>query len=158
MSEMQIPAQIPVQSKKTLGKAGAIAAVIAAIISVCFILPAEYNIDPTGIGRALGLTALSGNAPKETQSSDTQGKIVYTTKDMSDYTKDVVIVHVPAGKGVEYKFNIKQGEKLQYSWSVQDAALFYDFHGEQKGGVKGYYESFYHRHNKICERLVYSPL
>ena len=152
---LQTPVQIPVQSKKTLLKASGIAAVIAAVVSVCFILPAEYNIDPTGIGGALGLTALSGvadksapaatiatAAPKDTVAPEPSEKIVYFTKDMSEYKKDVVIITVPARDGVEYKFDIKQGEKLEYSWQVKGAAMFYDFHGEQKGGNIGYYESF----------------
>lgn len=36
----------------------------AAAILVAIILPAEYGVDPTGIGAALGLTAL--NAPART--------------------------------------------------------------------------------------------
>lgn len=142
MSDMQVPAQ----SKKTLLKASGIAAVIAAAVSVCFILPAEYNIDPTGIGGALGLTSLSGVADEQAPTEPT-GKITYFTKDMSAYKKSAVIVHVPAGKGVEYKFDIAKGEKLQFSWAVKgveanDAALFFDFHGEQTSGKRGYYESY----------------
>lgn len=145
MSDMQIP----VQSKKTLLKASGIAAVIAAVVSVCFILPAEYNIDPTGIGGALGLTSLSSvstetdtTTAEEVAAPDPSEKIVYFTKDMSVYKKHVVIVQVPAGKGVEYKFNIARGEKLKFSWDTKEAALFFDFHGEQTGGKRGYYESY----------------
>ena len=112
MSDMQIP----VQPKKTLLKASGIAAVIAAVVSTCFILPAEFNIDPTGIGGALGLTSLSGDEPAATEAT---GKITYFTKDMGAYKKEIVIVHVPAGKGVEYKFDIAKGEKLQFSWTAR---------------------------------------
>lgn len=143
MSDMQIP----VQSKKTLLKASGIAAVIAAVVSVCFILPAEYNIDPTGIGGVLGLTSLSGNADEPAATATPTGKITYFTKDMGAYKKDIVTVQVPAGKGVEYKFDIAKGEKLQFSWAARgmdtnSAALFFDFHGEQVGGKRGYYESY----------------
>ncbi|EDQ00915.1 hypothetical protein [Shewanella benthica] len=50
---------IPVHSIATLVKASVAAAAIAAVVLVTAILPAEYNIDPTGIGRALGLTEIS---------------------------------------------------------------------------------------------------
>jgi hypothetical protein len=36
----------------------AIAAVIASAILVTIVLPAEYGIDPTGVGRILGLTQM----------------------------------------------------------------------------------------------------
>ena len=44
---------IPVQSVATLIKASIAAVIIATIALVLVILPAEYNIDPTGIGKAL---------------------------------------------------------------------------------------------------------
>src|SRR5690606_41826300 len=50
---------------KRLVLSAAIAAVAAAVALVAFVLPAEYGIDPLGIGRALGLTALS--EPAETR-------------------------------------------------------------------------------------------
>ena len=35
-----------------------IAVVVASAIVVCAVLPAEYGIDPTGVGRLLGLTQM----------------------------------------------------------------------------------------------------
>ena len=58
-------------STKTLVKASISAVVVAAIALVTFILPAEYNIDPTGIGNKLGLTALAQAAEMETTSLET---------------------------------------------------------------------------------------
>lgn len=54
---------IPVHSTATLVKASIGAAVIAAVVFVTVILPAEYNIDPTGIGHMSGLTSLAQAAP-----------------------------------------------------------------------------------------------
>lgn len=47
-------------SSASLLKATAAAAAIAAVVLVTAVLPAEYGIDPTGLGTRLGLTALSG--------------------------------------------------------------------------------------------------
>ena len=52
----------PIQSTKTLLKASFGALVLAIVILVLAVLPAEYGIDPTGVGKSLGLTAL---APSE---------------------------------------------------------------------------------------------
>jgi hypothetical protein len=46
-------------STARLLKATAAAFLVAAVVLVAFVLPAEYGIDPTGIGRRLGLDALA---------------------------------------------------------------------------------------------------
>ena len=45
-------------STPQLLKATALALAVAGAILLTTVLPAEYGIDPTGIGKALGLTAL----------------------------------------------------------------------------------------------------
>ena len=52
-------AHIPVHSNKTLIKASVAASIMAVIILVLIILPAEYKVDPTGFGKAAGLTQLA---------------------------------------------------------------------------------------------------
>ncbi|MEO5961994.1 MAG: hypothetical protein ABIO75_00490 [Thermomonas sp.] len=49
-------------STRRLLKATAVAMAVAAIILVTTVLPAEYGIDPTGIGARLGLDVLGGSA------------------------------------------------------------------------------------------------
>ena len=49
----------PTQSTKTLVRASIIALVTASIIFVTIILPSEYKIDPTGLGKMMGLTVLA---------------------------------------------------------------------------------------------------
>ena len=45
---------------------GLLAALIAAaVVTVLFIMPAEYGKDPTGIGTALGLTAMANTQDAE---------------------------------------------------------------------------------------------
>jgi hypothetical protein len=53
-------------SSNTLIKAALSATVLAGIILVTLILPAEYNIDPTGLGQKIGVTVLAQTiAPEE---------------------------------------------------------------------------------------------
>lgn len=49
-------------SASSLIKATAAALALAVVVLVTAVLPAEYGIDPTGLGTRLGLTALSGPA------------------------------------------------------------------------------------------------
>jgi hypothetical protein len=55
-SDMPTRAELP--TSKQLLRSTFIAIVSAAAILVAVVLPAEYNIDPTGIGRALGLSEM----------------------------------------------------------------------------------------------------
>lgn len=118
---------------KTLIKASVSAIVIAAIALITLILPAEYNIDPTGIGGKLGLTALAQAAEVETTSLD-------TTKGTDEF--QTIEVTVPAGHGVEYKFIMAQYQKLEYEWITDSTALYFDLHGEPEGDTTGYFESY----------------
>jgi hypothetical protein len=52
-----VPAVPPdaLPSPRALRRATLIALVVAAVVAVVAVLPAEYNVDPTGIGRITGL-------------------------------------------------------------------------------------------------------
>ena len=49
---------VPAASARVLLRWTMISLVIAAIVTVCTVLPAEYGIDPTGVGSMLGLTQM----------------------------------------------------------------------------------------------------
>ena len=123
-----------VVSTKTLIKSTIAATIMALIVFVCFILPAEYNIDPTHIGHKLGLTVLAHNNNDEVTIAET----VIPSEQM----QHVIEVVVPAGKGVEYKFQMNQHEKMTYEWGTDGKSLYFDLHGEPEGDTTGYFESY----------------
>jgi hypothetical protein len=106
---------------------------LAAVVLITLILPAEYNIDPTGIGEKLGLTKL---APENMITA------VAVTPDSAAQAKDEIIVIVPPKRGVEFKFSMNQYDKMTYSWHSDDGAIYHDLHGEPKGDTTGYFESY----------------
>ncbi len=53
----------PTPSRKKLAQATPVAALVAAIVLVVAILPAEYGVDPTGIGGFFGFAKLGEDAP-----------------------------------------------------------------------------------------------
>jgi hypothetical protein len=124
-----------VASTKTLVKAGVVATLIAATVLVVVVLPAEYGIDPTGLGGAMNLTQLAdpqvANVETAAQPTNAEG-----------LRNDVVNVSVPAGSGLEYKFYLAQYDKLRFNWKVHGDAVFYDFHGEPDGDTTGFFESY----------------
>lgn len=129
------PTEAP--SLARLVKALVVAAGLAGVLLVLVVLPAEYNIDVTGFGRAVGLTVLS--APSTETAAQTAPEPSAAPVSVRD---DRTVVDVPAGKGVEYKFRLRSGQKMTYSWAADDGALFYDFHGEPQGGAANEFESF----------------
>ena len=135
--------EIPLPSIAGLVKATGIALAIASVLLVFVVLPAEYNIDATGFGEAIGLTRLSAPAAEEDTDSAAPDAASGGPRE------DSVVIEVPAGKGLEYKFSLRAGEKMKYSWKVEEGValaigqtLFYDFHGEPKGAKKGVFESY----------------
>ncbi|MBG7610603.1 MAG: HupE/UreJ family protein [Anaerolineae bacterium] len=56
--------------------------------------------------------------------------------------KDSINIIIPARGDKEYKFYLGKGATLEYTWSTNDAKLFFDFHGEPEGDTTGYFKSF----------------
>ncbi len=140
---------LSIQSTRTLVKALLVAIVIATVIFVSLVLPAEYNIDPTGIGNSLGLTVLAN--PQE------QALGIPDLSDDPGYREDQTMVLIPANSGLEYKFALQQYGKLIYEWSSGDNDLYFDLHGEPQGDTTGYFESFAAANNNEMKGSITAP-
>lgn len=126
---------IPVLPRKSLIQLIAVACMLAAVTLVVLVLPAEYNVDPLGLGETLGLSSVTENDSSNMKMDDpSEGKYEYRT--------DEVRIVVPAGGGVEYKFKLEQYQKLNFEWVADGANLYYDFHGEPEGDTTGFFESY----------------
>jgi hypothetical protein len=110
----------------------------ASVILMGAVLPAEYQIDPLGIGRATGLLQLAG--PKEVEmalpATDAANAVAhfYATELRTDTVEIPLAASGDADQGdnLEWKVRMKQGDTLVYSWSVAAPAeeFYSDFHGE----------------------------
>ncbi len=128
--------KIPVHTTRTLTKAGMMAIIVAIVLLITCILPAEYNIDPTGVGKALGLTTIA-------QASEKSANLVVDLGQQSDVLRsDSIEIVIPAGKGLEYKLYMEKYGHVTYEWQTDDEALYFDFHGEPAGDTTGYFESY----------------
>ncbi|MBL4744455.1 MAG: hypothetical protein JKX87_07505 [Cycloclasticus sp.] len=122
----------PIQSVKYLIGATIASIAFAGLLLITTILPSEFGIDPTGLGKQFGLLAL---APIETESTTScEGELVLR--------KDTVTLNIPAHRGLEYKFHLLKGGTLSYSWKTNGDKLFFDFHGEPAGDTSGYFKSY----------------
>lgn len=123
----------PVTSTKTLLVSSILATLLAVVVLLTVILPAEYNIDPTKVGGLLGLTRLA--EPIEAASPK------FSNGDVSN-KQEIIEVTVPAGEGIEYKFYVKQHNKIEYEWLTDGEPLYFDLHGEPEGDTTDYFESY----------------
>jgi hypothetical protein len=116
--------------KWSIGQTTIVAFLVAVVILIFVILPAEYNLDPTGVGEKLGLTIFNENAEKkDTNQNSTEGT-------------DSIVLTVPAGRGIEYKLSMKKFLKVSYQWETDQGDLYVDLHGEPLGDTTGYFESY----------------
>jgi hypothetical protein len=135
-------------SGKRIAVSVVVAAAVAGLILITVVLPAEYNIDPTGIGRALDLTALSepsrtleitdvlgGNeAVREVEIPDFGEPVplpntaIYQDQEQPPQTRTMQIT-IPPEKQTEIKTVLGKSKVIQYSWQADRGTVYCDFHG-----------------------------
>lgn len=92
----------------------------AAIALVLFVLPAEFGIDPTGAGRAMGIGKMSGY------------QVSALIEETSAYHHDTAEFPLAPFESVEYKYYLAAGQAMVYSWQAEGEVV-YDFHSEEEG-------------------------
>jgi hypothetical protein len=144
-SEKIVSAPVIIARERIAVAAGA-ALFVAGLILVAAVLPAEYGIDPLGIGRRLGLTAMSDVARRvdalaaERGAAGDGGVQSITPRDRGFYQESVDFAIAP-GEFVEYKYRLEKGEALLYSWKATGRVNL-DIHAEPDGAPQGYAESY----------------
>jgi len=136
----------PAPSAKTLAIASGIALLVAAVVLVAAVLPAEYGIDPLRTGKALGLLALSqaGHAdpvppPQGTALAPVRlGNIALYPR---PYQVDSRTFVLGPYEFVEFKYHLEKDAVMLFSWTA-DGDVLQDFHGDPDGGAKNASQSF----------------
>lgn len=136
MSRQSTPSQQPLsRGRLILATAGAL--VLAALIVLGAILPAEFNRDPLGMGKLSGLSRLW--APAEEKVDVNKAGAARAREYAVPFRQDVV--EIPLGgfldgvekSELEYKVRMAKDATLIYAWEVVGAADPRDFHFDQHG-------------------------
>lgn len=144
-----------------------LAAAVASVLLVTVVLPAEYGIDPTGVGRVIGLTrmgeikmslarevaaaeaaeaAAQGSTEAEpgeptaalvTESPDELGTGSAGT-DASTGT-EVTRISLAPDQGKELKLVMRKGARVDYAWSTDRGVVNYDAHGDSTNVPRSYF-------------------
>ena len=140
--KIHAPAIGELPSKKVLNRATLVAVAVAAVLLVTVVLPAEYGVDKTGVGRLLGLTEM-GRMKRAAAEEATETPAVSTgTLDYQAGQSAELQVPLAPGEGREVKASMRAGGKMQYVWSSGELPVHYELHGEPRGGAKGEYSSY----------------
>ncbi len=155
-------------SRKNLLKGTGLALVVAVVVTVLFILPAEYGIDPTGVGAHLGLLDLTSDAEIPESSTATSITIEGTWPGIPDefdfyepdvlgdpysrsqdarFRSDTLTIELDVGEQTEYKAIMNQGDALIYHWRLSGGTTVYtDFHADPGENAEGYPDRYYIRY------------
>ncbi|HMB17168.1 MAG TPA: hypothetical protein VKN62_12740 [Pelovirga sp.] len=137
------PSDLPSSAK--LIKSTIVAVVAAVFLLVVAILPAEYGIDPTGVGKVLGLTkmgeiktslaqevaAQSTVAPVTTQPTEPiQQVVAEPVEPVITLRKDSMELTLVPNEGKEIKLTLNKGERARYVWYTDGGAVNFDGHSD----------------------------
>ena len=137
MHNSQKPDVNELPSSKQLLKSTIIAFLAAIVILVTVVLPAEYGIDPTRVGRLLGQDR-STNSGTDEQSSvfDSIFNLIIGTahaQQAKDAWKDEITFSLEPGQGIEWKLVMEKGAVAEYQWTAENGRVNFDLHGDGGG-------------------------
>ena len=118
-------------SRSRLLRATALAFAVALLLLISVVLPAEYGIDPTGIGARTGLSRGAATVDsRETEVSAPAGAGIAAIDNVAAFRTDLVTLTLASGEGAEVKATMRRGDRFVYTWSTDGGAVDFDMHGE----------------------------
>jgi hypothetical protein len=134
----------PPPSKRKLLIGGAVGVAAAAVIVVCFVLPAEFGIDPTGMGEATGLIKIAEpENPYLAKGLKRKGVLALsdTPLEPEPGASDHWQFELAPYEAIELKYEIEQGRPMVFRWQAS-APLHYDMHAHPFDGGTALTESY----------------
>ena len=165
MFNTPLPTVNELPSTRKLLRSTVLAILVAAGLLVTVVMPSEYAIDPTGVGRTLGLTqmgelkiilaqeALADAAPPQASAPEPAPQIAAVKPEVQPAVqpvaksnlalkKDQLTITLKPGEGKEIKLEVLKNRTVNYEWTTVGGPVNYDTHGEPYNGEKGYFHSY----------------
>jgi hypothetical protein len=144
MTKFNTPAAEDLPTARQLNRATLLAAAAAAIILVTTVLPAEYGLDPTGVGGVLNLTPMGemkrGTGVFVPVEPAAQPAVAASAAPAGVPTE--VRLTLQPGQGEEVKATMRSGDEFDYRWSTDGGSVNFELHGEPKGAAGDDYTSY----------------
>jgi len=157
MYNAETPPMSELPTSRALLRSTLIAAAVAAVLLVTVVLPAEYGVDPTGVGNVLGLremgeikmalaeeaaaaeaaeaeAALAPAPPAAAPTSPAQSATAAPAPaDSAAPNSHEVSLDLAPGQGREIKLAMLEGASVEFNWTVQGGVVNYDTHADRPG-------------------------
>lgn len=152
MFNAEKPSLDELPSSAQLIRSTAIAAASAVAILVTVVLPAEYNIDPTGIGGVIGLTEMGEIKAQLAEEAEADRLLELEGQEESSLMNDIFGIFVGAahaqeaeiwrdettftlapGDSAEWKLVMEEGQTVEYRMLVDGGRVNFDLHGHGGG-------------------------
>ncbi|EJG0620439.1 hypothetical protein [Vibrio parahaemolyticus] len=156
MYNTDMPNRAELPTTKQLVRSTFIALGTAIVLLITVILPAEYAIDPTGMGRALGLTEMGeikAQLAQEAEEDQANSAVLAATKAVQNEPvkaepevavavepvwKDKIMLSLKPGQGAEVKLVMVKGQIAQFEWTSKGGPVNYNTHGDGNGDSISY--------------------
>jgi hypothetical protein len=167
MFNTKLPTQSELPTSRQLLRSTVIAVGVAAALLVTVVMPSEYAIDPTGVGRVLGLTQMGemkknlaeeAAAVQPAAASVAQAPVPFqpvvkepvaaapvaepVAEPEPALKSDEVTVTLKPGEASEIKLEMLDKATVSYEWTTNGVPVNHDTHGEPYNGPNGYYHSY----------------
>lgn len=137
----------------------ALALALAIAILLTVVLPAEYGIDPTGIGQRLGLTVMSrpeaNRVPQPEPAAALEPPVAVPVPMLSAvwkapvaYRNDKLSITLAPNEGGEIKVLMKAGDRFFFSWEAEGSVVNFDMHGEDPEADSDEFTSYWKDRNQ----------
>ncbi|MBC8087386.1 MAG: transmembrane anchor protein [Phycisphaerae bacterium] len=117
-----------------------LAAVVAGALLATVVLPAEYGVDVTGVGRVLGLTqmgVIKQELAKAEASADSAivaaaagGSAAVVAATDAITKRDSMLIVLRPTQRTEVKLAMRKDQRASFSWHADSGTVYYNLHGE----------------------------
>lgn len=143
-ADLPTRAELPTTTQLVRSTIVALAAAVAMLVTA--VLPAEYAIDPTGVGRVLGLTQMGEIKRQLAEEAARDASAVETPlappsdapNAATEVRTDEMSVTLRPGEGAEVKLAMRRGARARFEWIVSGGVVNYDLHGDGGGNSRSY--------------------
>lgn len=141
MYNTDMPTRAELPSAQKLFRSTLIAAGVATVLLFTVVLPSEYGIDPTGVGRMLGLkkmgeikVQLSQEAQTDTKAAPLPSPVAATALAApGTERRDEMTLTLKPSQGAEIKVTLEKGAVVRYAWTSNGGPVNHDTHGDGAG-------------------------
>ncbi len=171
MYNTDLPTRAELPSSRQLVRSTVLAAIAAGALLTTTVLPAEYGIDPTGIGRVLGLTEMGEiktSLAAEAAAADAQvaaapaadadpaplaaapatpaeavpAKPTAPVEATPAAQTHEMTVTLKPGQAAEIKLDMRKGAEVAFEWTTRGGPVNYDTHGDTPTAAKDFYHGY----------------